>query len=198
MIAATAYNLKNMFNAKGRETRNEFLSYLVFVFLLNVVIYFFASAPTLVNALGAGMDAARSGDPASAQTAVLDQLIGFAGTLVWISLGLAVLNIILLSAAFVRRSHDAGLPGLVLAIPLGLQLVWMFFAYRQLDGLEQTMRSAAAAQMAGASPSVQTGMIAQDMIGWLVVLIVVVIGSMRHHPAADQFDSSDSTKEQVK
>ncbi|WP_271438727.1 DUF805 domain-containing protein [Pontixanthobacter luteolus] len=187
MAGAIGYSLKNLTNFNGRDGRKRFLSYFLFVVILNLVLYLAASIPTIMAAMDAGIEAAKTGDNSTAETAIMNHMIDFAGTLVWISLGIALLNIVLLSAAFVRRAHDTGLPGLLLAIPLGLQLVWMFFAYRQLDGLQATMRAAVDAQMAGQSPEVQTGMIAQDLIGWLVVIIVLVIGFLKTQRSENQY-----------
>lgn len=191
MAGAIGYSLKNLTNFNGRDGRKRFLTYFVFVVILNLVLYLAASIPTIMAAMNAGIEAAKTGDNSTAETAILNHMIDFAGTLVWISLGIALLNIVLLSAAFVRRAHDTGLPGLLLAIPLGLQLVWMFFAYRQLDGLKATMRAAVDAQLAGHSPEVQTGMIAQDLIGWLVVIIVLVIGFLKTQRSENQYGEPD-------
>ena len=191
MAGAIGYSLKNLTNFNGRDGRKRFLTYFVFVVILNLVLYLAASIPTIMAAMNAGIEAAKTGDNSTAETAILNHMIDFAGTLVWISLGIALLNIVLLSAAFVRRAHDTGLPGLLLAIPLGLQLVWMFFAYRQLDGLKATMRAAVDAQLAGQSPEVQTGMIAQDLIGWLVVIIVLVIGFLKTQRSENQYGEPD-------
>ena len=191
MAGAIGYSLKNLTNFNGRDGRKRFLTYFVFVVILNLVLYLAASIPTIMAAMNAGIEAAKTGDNSTAETAILNHMIDFAGTLVWISLGIALLNIVLLSAAFVRRAHDTGLPGLLLAIPLGLQLVWMFFAYRQLDGLKATMRAAVDAQLAGQSPEVQSGMIAQDLIGWLVVIIVLVIGFLKTQRSENQYGEAD-------
>ena len=191
MAGAIGYSLKNLTNFNGRDGRKRFLTYFVFVVILNLVLYLAASIPTIMAAMNAGIEAAKTGDNRTAETAILNHMIDFAGTLVWISLGIALLNIVLLSAAFVRRAHDTGLPGLLLAIPLGLQLVWMFFAYRQLDGLKATMRAAVDAQLAGQSPEVQSGMIAQDLIGWLVVIIVLVIGFLKTQRSENQYGEPD-------
>ena len=187
MAGAIAYSLKNLANFNGRDGRKRFLTYFLFVVILNFVLYLAASIPTIMAAMDAGIEAAKTGDNSAAEAAIMNHMIDFAGPLVWISLGIALLNIVLLSAAFVRRAHDTGLPGLLLAIPLGLQLVWMFFAYRQLDGLKATMRAAVDAQLAGQSPAVQTGMIAQDLIGWLVVIIVLAIGFLKTQRSDNQY-----------
>ena len=187
MAGAIAYSLKNLANFNGRDGRKRFLTYFLFVVILNFVLYLAASIPTIMAAMDAGIEAAKTGDNSAAEAAIMNHMIDFAGPLVWISLGIALLNIGLLSAAFVRRAHDTGLPGLLLAIPLGLQLVWMFFAYRQLDGLKATMRAAVDAQLAGQSPAVQTGMIAQDLIGWLVVIIVLAIGFLKTQRSDNQY-----------
>lgn len=123
----------------------------------------------------------RAGGPHAAELAVTERMIGLAEDLVWVGLAVALGNIVLLGAAVFRRLHDAGLPGFLILVPLALQAVWMYFSWSQLGGLTETMRDAANAQMAGTTVQVGPGMVAQDLIGWLAVLVVVLIGFLGSH-----------------
>lgn len=190
MLKAISHNLKNLTNIHGRDGRRTFWLYLLFVVILNILISILASIPMMVAAMNVGFEVAQSGDSAAAEAAIFEQVVQFAPTAVWISLAVAALNIVLLTASFVRRTHDAGLPGLVVAIPLSIHVVWMFISYRQLDGIEETMRAAVKAELAGpgaVEQSVQTGMIAQDLLGWLALLIVVLIGFMKSQQGANAY-----------
>ncbi len=194
MIEAISHNLRNLFNFQGRDGRRTFLLYALFVIILNVLVSVAASVPTMLAAIEAGGKAAQTGDAAAVESAVLEKMIGMAEPLIWLSLAIAILNIVLLSAAFVRRAHDTGLPGLVLVIPLGLEFVWMFFAYRQLDGVKASLEAAVEAKTAGVEAAMQPGMIAQDLIGWLAVIIVLVIGSLKSQYSSNQYGSSDESQ----
>ena len=189
MIAAIGYNLKRLFDFKGRDGRRVFWRYFLFVVLLNLIIVLGATIPGLVGVFAEASAVANPNDTAAVEAAALDAMMeqGLPATLVRTGLWLGLLNIILMAASLVRRAHDSGLPGLVLLIPLGLQLVWMYFSYRQLDGLSETLRDAVETTQAGGEPAVQAGMIAQDLIGWMVVLIVVAVGMIRSQQTPNQY-----------
>lgn len=189
MFASVAYNLKNLLNFKGRDGRRVFWHYFLFIVLINIAVMAVVAVPALGAIFG---DVAKVSGGASAdaiEAEVLKRMIdvGLPQTLARLSLGMGLLNMILLAASIVRRAHDAGLPGMVGLIPLFLQLVWMFFAYGQLGGLEQSMRHAAEVREAGQAAQVQPGMIAQDLIGWLVVLIVILLGLAKSQSGENQY-----------
>ena len=189
MFAAIGYNLKHLLDFKGRDGRAVFWPYFLFVVLLNLVIVLVASVPAFATVFAEASAVAKAGDTAAVEAAALDSMVqqGLPSTLVRTGLRLGLLNIFMLAASLVRRAHDSGLPGMVLVIPLGLQIVWMYFSYRQLEGLGQTLRDAVETTQSGGAPEVQAGMIAQDMIGWLVVIIVAAIGIIKSQPSANQY-----------
>lgn len=192
MFAAIAYNLRNVANFKGRDGRGIFWRYFLFVVLLNLAIMLAVSIPVFANVLVEASAAAQPGNQAALESAVLDSMVqlGLPGMLVQTGLWLGLLNIILMAASFTRRAHDSGLPGMVLLIPVGLQMVWMYFSYRQLEGLESTLRAAVESTEAGVAPQVQVGMIAQDLIGWLVIIVVAAIGIIKSQPTPNQYADS--------
>lgn len=179
MFASITYNLKNLTNIHGRDGRKVFWLYVLFIVILNVLASIVASIPMMVAAAEVGIAAAQSGNQAAAEAAILDEVINYAPTLVWFSIIQSAVNIVLLAASFMRRTHDVGLPGILVAVPIAIQVIWMFIAYRQLDGIADTMRSGAEAELAGNSMPLEPGMIAQDLLGWLAFLIVVLVGLMK-------------------
>jgi len=189
MFAAIGYNLKHLLDFKGRDGRKVFWAYFLFVAVLNFVIVLAASIPTLSSVFAEASSVAQNGDSSAIRAIALDAMVkqGLPSTLVRTGLGLGVLNIALLAASIVRRAHDSGLPGMTLVIPLGLQFVWMYFSYQQLEGLSTTLREAVETTQAGGAPEVQAGMIAQDLIGWLVVLIVAAIGIIKSQQSPNQY-----------
>lgn len=179
MFASVAYNLKNLTNIHGRDGRKVFWLYVLFVVILNILVLLIASMPMVASAFEVGIAAAQSGNQAAAEAAILEEVINHAPTLVWVSILQSVPNIVLLAASFMRRTHDVGLPGLLVTIPIAIQFIWMIIAYRQLDGITDTMRSGVEAELAGAEIALEPGMIAQDLLGWLAFLIVILVGLMK-------------------
>ncbi len=189
MLKAVRYNLRNVFVSRGRDGRGTFLRYLMFVVLLNVVILALAALPPLVAIVGEVSANAGNVPANSLEARIIREMAetGLAQTLVQVSIGLGVLNIVLLVGALTRRAHDSGLPGIVVGVPLAIQLIWMYFAYTQLGGIRDTLQSAAAIREAGEVASVKAGMIAQDMLGWIVVLVVVLIGFARSQTGTNRY-----------
>lgn len=179
MFASVAYNLKNLANIHGRDGRKVFWFYVLFIVILNILVSIVASIPMTIAAAEVGIAAVQSGDQAAAEAAILEEVINYAPTLVWFSIIQSAANIVLLAASFMRRTHDVGLPGILVAVPIAIQLIWMVIAYRQLDGIADTMRSGAEAELGGTSMALEPGMIAQDLLGWLAFLIVILVGLMK-------------------
>ncbi|MFZ1742779.1 MAG: DUF805 domain-containing protein [Pontixanthobacter sp.] len=190
MFKSIIYNLKHLTDFKGRDGRTTFWHYILFVTVLNILVVTLASAPTFFAIIAdVTANAANQTDPAALEVDALEKMIaiGLPETLVKIGLAVATMNIVLLSASFVRRAHDSGLPGMLLFIPVSLQLVWMYFSYSQLDGMDDAIRAAVQAVQTHRAADMQVGMIAQDLIGWLVVIIVAVIGMVKTQPQPNQY-----------
>ena len=189
MIASIRHNLANLLNPKGRDSRAMFWPYFLTLVLVNILLMAAIAIPTFASVLS-DLSANASGQPpevveAMATQAMLDSKLPT--TLVRTSLIIGLFNILLLGTAFIRRCHDAGLPGMVALIPTGLQLVWMYFAYGQLDRVGTIVKDAAVSQSSGEAVVMQPGMIAQDLIGWIAVLVVVLVGLAKSQPGANSY-----------
>ena len=178
MLSAVIYNLRNLLSPKGRDGRGVFWRYFLFVIMLNIVCLAIVVIPVFGVLVAEISPNAGELDTGTLEADILRKMaeIGFAESLARLGLGLGVLNIAMLTAAIVRRCHDANLSGLIVFVPLGLQLVWMYFAVGQVAMINSTVRMAAEARDSGREATIDLAMIAQDLLGWIVVLIVVLIG----------------------
>ena len=189
MIASIRHNLANLLNPKGRDSRAMFWPYFLTLVLVNILLMAAIAIPTFASVLS-DLSANASGQPpevveAMATQAMLDSKLPT--TLVRTSLIIGLFNILLLGTAFIRRCHDAGLPGMVALIPVALQLVWIYFAYAQLGRIGKIVQDAASSQSSGEAVVMQPGMIAQDLIGWLVVLIIILLGLAKSQPHTNSY-----------
>ncbi len=187
MIASIRHNLANLLNPKGRDSRAVFWPYFLTLVLVNIIVMAAVSIPIFANILSDLRANAAGQSPESIEALATQAMLAseLPATLVRTSLIVGGLNMVLLGAAFVRRCHDAGLPGMVTFIPLGLQCVWMYFAYGQLGRIGKVVQDAAVTQSAGEAVIIHPGMIAQDLIGWLVVLIIVLVGLAKSQPGSN-------------
>jgi len=189
MISAAAYNLRHAFNPHGRDGRKVFWKHFLFVVLLNLLCAALIMVPafgSLIGDISANSNALEASELEAALLRDMAQT-GLAKHLAQLGLGLGVMNIVLLSASIIRRCHDANLPGIILMVPLALQLIWMFFAFGQLSKIDATIERAAQARAVGQSATIDPAMIAQDMLGWIVVLIVILIGLAKSQPGPSRY-----------
>lgn len=178
MIAAVRHNLAHLFSSKGRDGRRVYLLYFVSVVVLNLIVFAAIAGPVFFDVLGQVAITAKGQSSEFVQAQAMEAMLdsGLPVRLVYSSLVLGILNAVLMSAAFVRRSHDVGLPGMIVLLPLGLHIVWLYFTVGQMDRVGKAVRAAIESQSTGSATALQPGMIAQDMIGWLAVLLVIIMG----------------------
>jgi uncharacterized membrane protein YhaH (DUF805 family) len=109
------------------------------------------------------------------------------GTMVLVSIGIGLVNLVLVAAALVRRLHDSGKPG-VWAVAIGaLYVVSLIVAYQQIGAMQAAMSHAAA----GGSPEDMlafqrtTGL--RGLLGWVPLILVIVFGVMKSAPGPNKY-----------
>ena len=112
MLGAIKYNLGHLLDFSGRDARQTFWFYVLFLFLANMalgVVAGFVMIGSLVNPVIAAAQSGASEEAMRAQVAA--QMGEFMGTLLRYSAAGNVLTTLLLAAAFVRRLHDSNRSG---------------------------------------------------------------------------------------
>ncbi len=128
------FNLRNLFNFKGRQTRGQFWPYVGVVFVLMMAAYMAIFIPIFVSAfMSMQQFAAENPDQVTIQQGpghysmqiegshpelMPDFSAVFAGTAI-----LSILSILLLGAAVARRLHDTNRTGAWGAVPAVLLLI---------------------------------------------------------------------------
>ena len=136
MLEAIKHGLGNLLNFGGRDARQAFWYYVLFVYLVMTAISVVVVVPMMVQAIAAGfrqgVAASQSGDPVAGQLAVeaaiANAMTGMMANLMWIGSITNVLMMALLAASFVRRLHDSDLPGWWALIPGAMQIANVFLA----------------------------------------------------------------------
>lgn len=189
MIAAIRHSLAHIFSGKGRDGRRVYLLYFVSVVVLNLIVFAAIAGPVFFNVLGQVAITAKGQSSEVVQAQAMEAMLssGLPVRLVYISVIMGILNAVLMSAAFVRRSHDVGLPGMIVLLPLGLHIVWLYFTFGQMDRVGQAVRTAIETQSTVGATALQPGMIAQDLIGWLAVLLVVIMGMAKSQIGSNSY-----------
>ncbi len=211
MLAAIRHGLGNLLNFGGRDARQAFWYYVLFVYLVTLAITLIVIVPTMIESIMAGvrqgMAANQAGDSAAAQLAIQAQIAGMMGntmsTMVGVGLVTQVVILLLLAAAFVRRLHDSDLSGWWALVPAAIQIADMFVAPAMMRrALAAMMRRALAAMMrralaamtlsapgdpmAGLS-AMQGSMNGAGLLGWAAILIVIALGVRKSTPGPNRF-----------
>jgi len=195
MLAAIKHGLGNLLNFGGRDARQAFWYYVLFVYLVTLAITLVVIVPTMIESIMAGvrqgMAASQAGDSAAAQLAIQAQIAGMMGNTMSTMVGVGLVTqgavLLLLAAAFVRRLHDSDLSGWWALIPAAIQIGDMFVAPAMMRRALAAMTLAAPGDpMAGLS-AMQGSMNGAGLLGWTAILIVIALGVRKSTPGPNRF-----------
>lgn len=188
MLASIRYNFAHLFDFAGRDARQTFWFWMLFVFVLNIAASMLISVPATFGAIGSAMDAARSGgDQTAVQAAVMARMSDMIRTMVLVSIGIGLVNVVLVAAALVRRLHDSGKPG-VWAVAIGaLYVVSLVAAYQQIGAMQSAMAHAAAGGSPGDMMAFQRTTGLRGLLGWAPLILVIVFGVMKSDPGPNKY-----------
>lgn len=187
MINETKHCLKNVTNFEGRDARQTFWFYVLFLVLLQFAISMLAAIPTMASAIGSSFEAAQAGmDPERMEARIMAEMAGSLGTMMWVGIASSVAITLLFVAAFVRRLHDAGYTGWLVLVPVVIQALAMYAQVDQTAQLQEIFAS-------GASPEQMQAMQLEatsnplNYISWLGYLFVIVFGVFKSQPGPNRY-----------
>ncbi len=192
MLREINHGLRNLVNFQGRDARQTFWLFVLFVYLLGMAISAVVALPLMAGIVSGAFDAVRAAghDPKAVQAAmnnvVATKMSAVLSQIVLVSALVAVLHVLLLAAALVRRLHDSNLPGWLALIPVALQGAVLAHMPAQLATtramMQQTQNGMPSTAAAGAGVNGVAG-----LLGWLVILIVVLIGTRKSTVGANDY-----------
>lgn len=201
MLEAIKHGLGNLVNFQGRDARQAFWYYVLFVYLVTIGVTMVVVIPmtvqSLVTGIQQGIAAGQSGDPAAAQLATQNAIQGSMGemmsSMMWLGMATNLIMLALLAASFVRRLHDSSLTGWWALIPGAIQIANLFLApalaRQMMDNLTQ---SAPGDPMAGMR-MLQGSAGAASLLGWAAILVVVLLGVRKSTPAPNRYGETPFT-----
>lgn len=200
MLAAIKHGLGNLANFQGRDARQAFWYYVLFLYLITMAVGMLISIPMTAEAMMTGVqqgmahagEGDRAAADAAAQTAIAGSMRGYMPLLLWSNFACALLLLIGLGAALVRRAHDSGLPGYVAAIPLVLQAINIALIPTQLGKLEEMMVAQFTDPLAAFK--FYDGISGLGAVaGWIAMALVVVLGARKSSPGPNQYGEAPFT-----
>lgn len=180
MLLAIKHGLTNLWNFSGRDARQAFWFYVLFIYLITMGIGMIVSIPMTMQGIMSGVQQgmAHPGDPVAAQAAtqaaMAEAMGDFIPALLWTSMASAVILLLGLSAAFVRRLHDSGLPGYLALIPAACQIVGIALLPSQMETMREMMLAQMTNPFAAFSALRHLGIGA--LAGWAAIVFVIALG----------------------
>lgn len=196
MLAAIKHGLGHLLNFDGRDARQAFWYYVLFVYLVMIGISMVVVVPMTVQALVTGVQqgiaAGQSDDPLAGQLATQAAIEGamrdMMSTMMWVASATNLLMMVLLAASFVRRLHDSDLSGWWALVPGAIQLANLILApavmRRMMDILTRP-----GDPMAG----MQSSMGAASLLGWAAIIVVVVLGVRKSTAGPNRYGEAPFT-----
>lgn len=193
MMESIKYNLGNLTNFEGRDSRKTFWLYVLFLVVLQFVIGLIASLPLTFGAFEAAFDGARSGaTEVELQAAMFQRMSEMITTQVWISAGLGLISALLIVAAFTRRLHDSGKPGWIAFIAVALYLASLVLNIANIDSAIAMLEQIGYSSDPRAMMQGQAEFYKYALLGWAGYLIVIGFGVLGSEPGANQYGDEPS------
>lgn len=176
MLGAIKHGLGNLFNFNGRDARQTFWFFVLFVYVVLTAISILAMIPSMVNMFSAIFEAASSGAPPETLDGFMPAFMGeMMQTTLWIGIGSGVLTMLLLAASLVRRLHDSGMSGWWALAPGAIQVVGLAMMPSQIDQIMEIMKNMDAAEVQNPAAMMQAQGLA-GLIGWLAIGLLIWFG----------------------
>lgn len=180
MLDAIAYNFRHVFDFSGRDARPTFWYWILFLIGLQFLIGMVVSVPLYLEMFSGAFDAARSGaSDEQIRATVFSEMSGQLKTQMGLSLATGAVMSALFAASFVRRLHDSGKPGWILALVLVPYLGALLYNFVNFDAMLALVESS----MAGGDPEAalanQSRLYTYSAFAWLGYIVAIVFGVMK-------------------
>jgi uncharacterized membrane protein YhaH (DUF805 family) len=187
MLGAIKYSLANLLNGNGRDARQTFWYYVLFIVILRFLASMLVSIPMMVGTMRSAVSAAQQGsDPVAAQAQMMASMVQYMPRMMWLGLIVGVVSALLLAASFIRRLHDSDLSGWWAALPLALYGYALSRVPAQMDRAMEIFSTASS----GTAPDPFAMMKRQGataLLTYLPIIIMIILGVRKSTDGANRF-----------
>lgn len=184
MLHAIKHGLRNLFNLNGRDARQTFWYYALFLLLLRWIAGTLAAVPLMRSTMTTAFDATRnSADPDATATAVQANITAALPQLMVLGIVIGLISMAMLLASLVRRLHDANLSGWFVLLPGVPYLLALAAAPSQVAHTMEVMQRGAH----------QPGVMLHETnwsvaaLGWLAFALLVALAARPSTPGANRY-----------
>ncbi|MCB2088177.1 MAG: DUF805 domain-containing protein [Sphingomonadaceae bacterium] len=188
MLAAIKYNLSHLTQFDGRDARQTFWYYVLFLVVMQFGVGIIAAIPLYIDMFTGAFQAAQAGmDEQQMQAMMMANMGDQLRTQVWISAGIGVVISALLAASFVRRLHDAGFTGWIAIIPIATYFFSLGYNIVNLDNMLALMEKAMSATNPQEAFAIQGQMASTSLISWVGILVVIGFGVLKSQAGPNKY-----------
>ena len=187
MREALRYHFKHLLVFYGRDARQTFWYWFLFLFILNMAASLVMTLPVTMDAVTAGFEAAKGGDEAAAQAAMMSQMAVIMKRVIVFSLAMGVINLMLMAAPLVRRLHDSGNTGLWAIVAGAIYLASLLLTWSRADQAVALMRRLAAAHDPQMMLGMQTRLAWDGLLGYVPLIMVIAFGLLKSTPGPNRY-----------
>jgi uncharacterized membrane protein YhaH (DUF805 family) len=188
MIESVKHCLAHVTSLNGRDARQTFWYYVLFLFGLQMVIGVLIAIPMYVMMFSQMFDAiAQGADPESMSVRMIEGLSDQLRFQLIASAILTVLSTLIFVAAFVRRLHDAGFSGWIAAIPVVTQLFSVIYLFTTMDAVLDIMGEAMNPANQHNAFALQAEAAPYSAIGYIGYLVVIGFGVLKSQDGPNRY-----------
>lgn len=191
MLNSIRYNLSKLTDFSGRDARQTFWYYILFLVVVNFVIGLLVSIPMMLSMFNEIFAAIGSGtgepDPDAIAAGMADSMSGYIPIQVVLSAVIGIAMIGLMLAAFVRRLHDAGFSGWIAAIPVATQVFSIVYSFLVIDDVLAAMANAMDPANSPDAMAIQAEAAPYSAVGWIGYLVVIGFGILKSQDGSNKY-----------
>ncbi len=190
--AALKHNLTHLLVFEGRDARQTFWFYVLFLMVIQFGVGMLLTIPMMVSLFTGMISGIQSGAEPEELTRLLTQnMMGYMKLQMWGSAVIGAVTAFLLTASFVRRLHDAGFTGWIVLIPLTTQFLAVGYSIWSFDQvvemLPQIIEEAAQGDQRINTMTLQAQAAPFGLIGWVGYIAVIGFGVLRSQEGPNKY-----------
>ncbi|KPL67608.1 hypothetical protein SZ64_05475 [Erythrobacter sp. SG61-1L] len=180
MLDSIKYNLSHLASFSGRDARQTFWYYILFLVALRLVISMAVSVPMVISMMQRAFVQAQAGvDEDAMLTAMMQDMGGWMAMSVWVGVAVQLVTLALAAAAFVRRLHDSGRSGWWCALAIASGLAGAAVSISMIGQVQAMFAMSAADPIAFQQAAMEQRSNPLALLGWIGPIVVIVFGAMK-------------------
>jgi uncharacterized membrane protein YhaH (DUF805 family) len=184
MMLAIKHGFTNLATINGRDARQAFWYWVLFLWLVTTAISLVVTVPLVTQMIAAMVEQVqnqaanpdRAGGDAAAMASISGVIQQALPTIILTSVATSILIVAFIAASLVRRLHDSDLPGWWALLPIGLQLFSMSTVPAQMERSMTMMATAGSGNPAAMAAAMQGAYGPGPLAGWGAIIVVIVLG----------------------